>query len=176
VHYLYRIYRRLAGSQEQILAGQIPAGSEPMLTLTDSSIEWEKTYEYRAETVTMVAQESKAEIQVEGEDSPEIKIFADDVFPPAVPSGLQAVASGPGQKTFIDLVWAPVSDVDLDGYNVYRHEEGSAPVKVNAALLKTPAYRDDSVAAGKSYLYSVSAVDVRGNESARSEEAGETVP
>src|ERR1039458_9667491 len=51
VHYLYRIYRRLEGSQEQILAGQIPAGSEPMLTLTDSSIEWEKTYEYRAETV-----------------------------------------------------------------------------------------------------------------------------
>ena len=92
-----------------------------------------------------------------------------------MPSGLQAVASGPGQKTFVDLVWAPVTDVDLDGYNVYRHEEGAAPVKVNAALLKTPAYRDDSVVPGKNYLYSVSAVDVRGNESARSEEAGETV-
>jgi hypothetical protein len=176
VHYLYRIYRRQEGSTEQILAGQIPAGTEPLLTLTDSSIEWQKTYEYHAETATVVAQENKPELQVEGDDTPEIKVFADDVFPPAVPSGLQAVASGPGQKTFIDLVWAPVSDVDLDGYNVYRHEEGSAPVKVNAALLKTPAYRDDSVAAGKSYLYSVSAVDVRGNESARSEEAGETVP
>jgi len=176
VHYLYRIYRRQEGSQEQILAGQIPAGSEPILTLTDSSIEWGKTYEYRAETVTVAAQESRPEIQVEGDDTPEIKIFADDVFPPAVPSGLQAVASGPGQKTFIDLVWAPVSDVDLDGYNVYRHEEGGAAVKVNAALLKTPAYRDDSVVSGKSYLYTVTAVDVRGNESARSEEAGETVP
>jgi len=176
VHYLYRIYRRQEGSTEQILAGQIPAGSEPILTLTDSSIEWGKTYEYRAETVTVVAQESKPELQVEGDDTPEIEVFADDVFPPAVPSGLQAVASGPGQKTFIDLVWAPVTDVDLEGYNVYRHEEGGAPVKVNAALLRTPDYRDDSVAAGKSYLYSVSAVDVRGNESARSEEAGETVP
>ena len=176
VHYLYRVYRRQEGNTEQILAGQIAAGSEPILTLTDSSIEWEKTYEYRAETVTVIARENKPEVQVEGDDTPEIKVFADDVFPPAVPAGLQAVSSGPGQKTFIDLVWAPVSDVDLDGYNVYRREEGGAPVKVNAALLKTPAYRDESVVSGKSYLYSVSAVDVRGNESARSEEAGETVP
>jgi hypothetical protein len=176
VHYVYRVYRRLEGSQEPILAGEIPARGEPGLSFTDSSIEWEKTYEYRAETVTVVAQENKPEVQVEGEDTPEIKVFADDVFPPAVPSGLQAVASGPGQKTFIDLVWAPVSDVDLDGYNVYRHEEGSAAVKVNAEVVKAPAYRDASVASGKSYLYSVSAVDVRGNESVRSEEAGETVP
>jgi fibronectin type 3 domain-containing protein len=69
-----------------------------------------------------------------------------------------------------------VADVDLDGYNVYRREEGTAAVKVDAALVKTPAYRDDNVVPGKRYFYSVSALDVRGNESARSEEAGETVP
>jgi len=175
VHYLYRIYRRQQGSQDEILAGQIAAESEPILTLTDSSIEWERTYEYRAETVTVIARENKPELQVDGDDTPEIKVFADDVFPPAVPAGLQAVASGPGQKTFVDLVWAPVTDVDLDGYNVYRHEEGAVPAKVNAAPLKTPAYRDTSVVSGKSYLYSVSAIDVRGNESGRSEEAGESV-
>ena len=55
---------------------------------------------------------------IEGDDTPEVKVFANDVFPPAVPSGLQAVFSGPGQKPFIDLVWAPVSDADLAGYNV----------------------------------------------------------
>lgn len=176
LRYVYRVYRRPEGSKEQILAGEIPAGSERNLTLTDASIEWEKTYEYHADTVTVMAQENKPDVQVEGDDTPEIRVFADDVFPPAVPSGLQAVASGPGQKTFIDLVWAPVTDVDLDGYNVYRHENGTAAVKVNAELLKTPAYRDVSVASGKSYLYSVTAVDVRGNESRRSEEAGEAVP
>lgn len=175
-HCAYRVYRRLEGSQDQILAGEIPAGSERSLSITDSNIEWEKTYEYRVETVTVIAQENKAELQVEGDDSPEIKVFAHDVFPPAVPSGVQAVFSGPGQKAFIDLVWAPVSDVDLDGYNVYRHEEGTAAVKVNAEPLKTPAYRDTSVVSGKNYFYSVSAVDVRGNESSRSEEASEAVP
>jgi hypothetical protein len=175
-HYVDRIYRRLEGSPDKILAGEVPAGGERSLSFTDSSIEWEKTYEYRAETVTVIAQENKPQVQVEGDDSPEIKVFAHDVFPPAVASGLQAVSSGPGQKTFIDLVWAPVSDVDLDGYNVYRHEQDSAPVKVNAEPLKTPAYRDAFVVSGKNYFYSVSAVDVRGNESARSEEASEAVP
>ena len=42
--------------------------------------------------------------------------------------------------------------------------------------MKTPAYRDGSVVAGKSYLYAVSAVDVRGNESGRAEETSEAVP
>ena len=176
LHYIYRVYRRPEGSQEQILAGEIPVGSERNLTLTDSSIEWEKTYEYHADTVTVIAQENKPQVQVEGDDTAEIRVFADDVFPPAVPSGLQAVSSGPGQKNFVDLVWAPVTDIDLDGYNVYRHENGMTVVKVNTALVKTPSYRDGSVSSGKNYLYSVTAGDLRGNESARSEEAGEVVP
>jgi hypothetical protein len=178
VSYRYRVYRRAESGQEWILVGEVPAGSERSvsLKLTDSSIEWEKTYEYRAETVAIVAQEKPPELQVEGDDTPEVKVFADDVFPPAVPVGLQAVFSGPGQKAFIDLVWAPVADVDLEEYNVYRREEGTAAVKVNAEVVKTPAYRDANVVTGKAYLYSVSAVDVRGNESARSEEAGESVP
>jgi hypothetical protein len=175
-HYLYRVYRRVEGSQQETLAGQVPAGIERAFTFTDSSIEWEKTYEYHAETVTLIASDNQPEVQVEGDDTPEVKVLAHDTFPPAIPSGLQAVSSGPGQRTFVDLVWAPVSDVDLDGYNVYRHEEGAAPTKLNAEPLKTPAHRDSTVSSGKTYFYSVSAVDVRGNESARSDEASEVVP
>jgi hypothetical protein len=176
VHYVYRVYRRLDDSLQQILAGEVPAGSERNLSLTDSSIEWEKTYEYHANTVTAIVQENKSQLQIEGDDTAEIKVFAHDIFPPAVPAGLQAVASGPGQKTFIDLVWSPVSDIDLEGYNVYRRENGGDAVRVNSEPVKTPAYRDANVMSGKRYFYSVSAVDIRGNESERSEEAGETIP
>ena len=122
------------------------------------------------------SRDNKPELQVEGDDTPEVKVFADDVFPPTVPSGLQAVFSGPGQKTVHRSGVGPCTDVDLAGYNVYRHEDGTTRSKVNDHPLKTPAYRDSSVASGKTYFYSVSAVDVRGNESARSEEASETVP
>lgn len=175
VQYVYRVYRRAEGGNEAALAGE-KAAVEGDLTLTDTTIEWQKTYYYHAEAATLIRQADGSHLAVEGEDTPEVKVFADDIFPPAVPSELQAVYSGPGQKLFIDLVWAPVADVDLAGYNVYRREEGSTTVKVNGELVKTPAYRDTEVMSGKSYFYSVSAVDIRGNESARSEEASETLP
>jgi hypothetical protein len=176
IQYSYRVYRTLEGSAQATLVGEVPASADHHFSVTDSEIEWQKTYNYRADTVTTVHETNQPEVLIEGDDSPEIKVFANDVFPPAVPSGVQAVFSGPGQKPFIDLVWAPVSDADLAGYNIYRHQEGTPPVKLNSELVKAPAYRDASVAPGKRYFYSVSAVDLRGNESAVSEEASETVP
>jgi len=113
---------------------------------------------------------------VEGDDSPAQRVFTNDVFPPGVPSGLQAVFSGAGQEPFVDLIWAPDTDADLAGYNVYRREGDGQLGKINSELVKAPAFRDQNVAAGKTYVYSVSAVDLRGNESAHSEEATEAVP
>jgi hypothetical protein len=175
LRYVYRVYRRPEAGK-QILAGEVPATAGPNFALTDSSIEWEQNYYYRAEAVTVIAQPGKAEVQIEGEDTSDVTIFTHDTFPPAVPSGLQAAFSGPGEQTFIDLVWAPVTDADLAGYNLYRREEGTGPVKLNGETLKTSAYRDGNVVSRKNYLYSVSAVDVHGNESARSEETEERVP
>jgi fibronectin type 3 domain-containing protein len=103
-------------------------------------------------------------------------VFAHDVFPPAVPTGVQAVYSGLSQQKFIDLTWAPVTDADLAGYNVYRREEGTQPMKISSELVKTPAFRDANIQAGHKYFYSVSAVDLRGNDSAKSAEASEQVP
>ena len=174
--YVYRVYRHVESSNEQTLVGQVPAGSATDLSLTDANIEWETTYEYRAEAVTQIQRADKSRLDVEGEDTTELKVFAHDVFPPSVPGELQAVYSGPGQKPFIDLVWAPVMDADLAGYNVYRREEGTTPAKLNAEPVKTPAYRDQQVTTGEKYFYSVTAVDVRGNESTSSEEASELVP
>ncbi len=155
--------------------GTTEAQDKVVSSFLDQNLEWERAYFYRGTVVSVVESAGKP-VEVEGDDTPEVKVFAHDVFPPSVPSGVQAVFSGPGQQTFIDLIWAPVTDADLDGYNVYRHEEGGAAVKVNSELVKTPAYRDMQVVAGKTYFYSVSAVDQRGNESGRSEETSESVP
>jgi hypothetical protein len=174
IHYVVRVYRNALGSQERSLVGEVPLGGDH--TLTDSSFEWEQTYQYRAQTVTVIHETNRPEVQVEGSDTPDQFIFADDVFPPAIPAGLQAAFSGPGQQPFVDLIWPPNTDLDLAGYNVYRHQPGTAPVRLNPELVKTPAYRDTAIVPGKTYVYSVSAVDLRGNESARSEEAAESVP
>jgi hypothetical protein len=177
VRYVYRIFRGKRGQQGAPSAiGEVPADHEQAFSFTDSQIEWQNSYEYHAEAVTLISPANRSEIQVEGDDTPTVTVFADDVFPPAVPAGLQAVYSGPGQQPFVDLVWAPVSDVDLAGYNVYRHTEGDGPTRISTEPVKTPAYRDANVEPGKRYFYSVSSVDLRGNESARSEEANEAVP
>jgi hypothetical protein len=184
VKYLFRIYRRLESSASATRIAEIdvtqctgePGTTKNPNSFLDQTFEWEKTYFYRGTGVSVVEATGKPAVQVEGDDTPEVKVWAHDVFPPAVPSGLQAVYSGPGQQAFIDLIWAPVTDADLDGYNVYRHEEGSTPAKVNTVPVKIPAFRDAQVVSGKTYSYSVSAVDLRGNESARSGEASESVP
>ena len=112
----------------------------------------------------------------ESEDSPVVQVLPHDIFPPATPTGLQAVFSGTGQKSFIDLTWAPNTEADLAGYNVFRAEGGAAPERINQQLVKAPAFRDENVAAGQRYIYTVSAVDERGNESARSEPTTESIP
>lgn len=175
LHHRYRIYRREENAAKDAIAGEVPAAENGPMRFLDSSFEWGKTYFYRVTVVTVVAQ-AKGEVQVEGDDSPPVRVIAHDVFPPAVPTGLQAVASGEGQKPFVDVIWAPVTNPDLAGYNVYRREPDATATKLNSDLVKSPAYRDSTAVPGKAYSYSVSAVDVRGNESAKSEEASETVP
>jgi len=191
LHFTYRIYRRSLDTGADAKLADVDC---PVPRYEDRSIEWQKTYAYRIAVTTSAKMESgrlpcpprtDSDIvaipdcifvaEVEGDDSPVLRVFTNDIYPPGVPTGLQAVFSGPGQAPFVDLLWAPDTDSDLAGYNVYRREEGMQPAKMNDGLVKTPAYRDSNVASGKTYWYSVSGVDLRGNESARSDEASETV-
>jgi hypothetical protein len=175
IQHRYRIYRRDESNGKDSIAGETSVGESGGAHLLDGGLVWEHTYLYRVTAVTAVNR-AGSELQVEGDDSSTVRVIAHDVFPPAVPMGLQAVYSGEGQKPFVDLIWTPVANPDLAGYNVYRSESNGTAVKLNSELAKTPAYRDAAVASGKTYTYSISAVDVRGNESAHSELASETVP
>ena len=173
---VYRVYRREEGKDTDTAVGDMPLGTLRTYLLLDHSFEWEKTYFYRMNVVTLTQTGGKSGSEFEGDDSPPVKVFAHDVFPPAVPAGLQAVFSGIGQQPFVDLIWAPDAEADLAGYNIYRREAVGAVSKINPGLTKTPAFRDTVVVSGHTYVYSVSAVDARGNESARSAEASEQVP
>ena len=172
--YAYRIFRREEGSKAAKVVNEANMSTEAM-AFADTTIEWQKHYEYWITPVTFW-QNGGSKGEIEGEDSPVVSVFANDVFSPAVPAGLQAVSSGTPQQPFIDLTWTPNTEPDLAGYNVYRHAGSEAPVKINAELVKTPAFQDAHVQPGTKYFYSVSAVDLRANESAKSAETSETVP
>jgi len=176
VRFLSRVYRREDQTGPDQVVGELPFEDSNQPSVVDHNFEWEKSYQYYVTVVTVVFTGAGAEQEVEGEDSLPKAIRTHDIFRPATPSGLQAVFSVLGAKPFIDLVWTPNTDADLTGYNVYRREEVSPATKLNRELLHQSAYKDSDIALGKRYFYSVSAVDVRGNESARSEEASETAP
>jgi|SRR5579862_1169479 len=175
LRHLYRIYRREASTKVDIVVGELAFEASNTYSLVDHSFEWEKTYDYRATVVQVIHVDAQPQKQFEGDDTAPVRVFAHDIFPPAVPSGLQAVSSGPGQEQFVDLIWTPDTDPDLAGYNIFRHEEGGSEQKLNAGLVRTPAFRDSKVLPGHTYFYAVSAVDTRGNESTRSAEAKESV-
>jgi hypothetical protein len=172
----FKVMRREQGANEAVLVKQINASAYG--DFVDSTIDWEKTYQYWIVPVTLWQQDNRKG-EVEGDDSSIIEILAHDSFPPAAPSGLQAVFSSMGtaqQSSFIDLTWTPNIENDLAGYNVYRHTANNAPVKINSELVKTPRFPDPGIQTGTKYFYSVTAVDLRGNESGKSEETSETVP
>ncbi len=147
----------------------------------DSSIQFGETYEYRAQRVARVTVNGEM-LELSGPLSSLVRIAAVNVFPPAVPRGLAAVATAgaEGAGPAIDLNWQPGTEADLAGYIVYRREAGQPEnnwLRISPAQpVATPYYHDANVQPGHTYLFRVSSVDQQGHESARSAEAEETVP
>ena len=102
----------------------------------------------------------------ESDDSEALEVVPKDIFPPAAPARVVAV-TGHGS---VSLSWDANGEKDLAGYQVWRREDAEGEdVLLTPALLLENAYTDATVEKGKRYRYSMTAVDVRGNESARTE-------
>jgi hypothetical protein len=132
----------------------------------------DRTYRYTLERIVHLDLANHA-FDVSGPSSTAM-ISARDVFPPAVPQGLEAVADN--DSGAIDLSWTPNTERDLAGYFVYRRPSGDPgqPVRVSGQVpVDSPAWRDTSADRTTRYAYSVSAVDRDGNESPRSPETEE---
>jgi hypothetical protein len=144
----------------------------------DQTAHFGESYEYtaqRVERVTVNGADGQKSLELAGEISAPIRVDVVDTFPPAVPQGLVAVLV-PEEKT-VDLSWQPDTEEDLAGYIVYRSESGGDWKRISEPKpLIGPAYRDATVEVGHSYRYAVSAIDLTGHESKRSEEAEATVP
>jgi hypothetical protein len=165
-----------AAPAHPVIIAEVRAGQSAEASVLDRNVEWEKTYRYTVGTVTTVITPSGLAMEVPGGQSAPAEVFVHDIFPPAQPTGVEAVFSAVGGQRSIDLTWSPNMDSDLAGYNVYRREGNTSTLRINRDLIKAPSFRDMNVEPAHQYWYSVSAVDRRGNESARSAEAQEMVP
>lgn len=176
----YRVYRREKGASKELpipyLRALVHTREGERWSGVDTSIEWGKTYSYWVRPVTKVySQSGQMLAEVEGEDSPAVEVTAHSVFPPAVPERLLALASEIPSKKFVDLTWAPNSEKDLEGYNVYRREAGGVAARIQTVRRTMLSFQDMDVAPGHTYFYSLSAVDAKGNESPKSSEVSASV-
>lgn len=188
-----RIHRALVSSQKTETK-PAKAPSNPLLTtkptipsqqtleftgpdegrVLDHDAALDRTYTYTLQRVEKATMEGQT-VEVASAPSVSMTINARDLFPPATPSGVQAVADPEGHA--IDLSWQPDTEPDLAGYRIYRRAAGSAatPARIGA-VTAAPSFRDTSALPGHAYEYSVTAVDRDGNESPRSAEVEETLP
>ena len=185
----YHIYRAeiqtATATQTPAAASNIPGTPKPKETLTqiastiapayiDTQAQFDHTYAYSVRSVVRYPNGA-----LESADSNSIVVTPKDVFPPAAPQGLVAVfvPKQGGVPAHLELSWAINAETDTAGYNVYRSEQdGIAGTRLNAELLRSPAFRDTSTIAGRRYSYSVTAVDRAGNESPASDAVSAGVP
>ncbi len=140
----------------------------------DTTALFNQRYRYVVERVASLDFSGRS-IEIQGLPSEAIEVATTDIFPPAVPQGLVAVADA--ATGAIDLSWTPDSDSDLAGYRVYRRDvQGSLPAQRVASVGVETSFRDTAAQPEHAYAYSVSAVDQSGNESKRSPEVEETLP
>jgi hypothetical protein len=158
----------------------------------DSHIRFGETYEYRAQRFARVTVNGQT-LELASAFSSPLRIDAENTFPPAVPTSLVAAATpaANGEPPAIDLSWLPVPSPDLAGYIIYRREPPAAngtavPTNGSSSLgwqrisptqpVVGPAWHDAAAQPGHTYQYAVSSIGQNGRESARSNEAQETVP
>lgn len=68
----------------------------------------------------------------------------------------------------VDLNWDASTTKDVVGYNVYRGPDGKSWNRINVSPTASTAYSDSTVADSSTYYYATTAVDVKGDESGKS--------
>lgn len=144
----------------------------------DRDIRFGATYEYRAQRVIRTQVDGNP-MELDGPLSAPVRVEAADVFPPAVPQALAAVAVAAEDRNpaGVDLNWQPNTETDLAGYIVYRRANGGDWQRISPAQPWVgPGFHDAHVEPGHTYEYAVTAIDQSGHESGRSAATTETVP
>lgn len=137
-------------------ASPLPTPINPMPLSTMSfadSVEFDRELCYSVRPVRGIPPNT-----VEGDASPPNCFTPVDIFPPAPPARLVAVADEGG----ISLIWEPNAEPDVAGYMVLRGEASDATLQpLTPAPVAESRFRDTHVSTGKKYVYAVVAVDSR---------------
>jgi hypothetical protein len=161
----YNVYRR--GSTER-------ANAKPVHTTGPTEKSWlDNTAKFGQGYIYSVTALSQIQPPIESAIAAEREVRYVDRFPPPAPTELVALA----EAGRVRLVWRPSEAEDVAGYIVYRRvDETGKFERVTPQPAVAAEYVDTAVAAGKTYVYRVTAVDQTGNESGPGNEVRAEVP
>jgi len=150
-----------------------PSSSAASESLLDSNALPDKAYRYTA-VRRLTVQLGGRSAELRSAPSARVEVTLRAIYPPLTPTGLTAAAFV-SREFAVDLVWQPVDEIGLiaplAGYNLYREtldpagQPTAARTRLNPSPLTLPAFHDGTAVQNSRYRYSVSAVDVKGNES-----------
>jgi hypothetical protein len=152
----FRVFRK--GPEDK---DPVEIGKSDTTQYVDQTIVWGTAYQYWVQALR-----DNAESDVIAHQA----ITPVDKFAPAVPAGLTAVTA----INSIELAWERNTETDLKTYIIYR-ATGTGPLE-KLAETDVPVYADKAIETGERYRYAVSAIDIRGNESAKSAPVEATAP
>lgn len=122
----------------------------------DPNVEFGQTYAYSLQQLV-----GSGTAPAESEMSRTISLKYEDIFPPAVPTGLAAIA---GVKS-VELNWDRNTEPDWKACQIYRAKEGGELQKLGQPVAAA-SYSDSTAVSGRKYRYAVASIDQAGNESA----------
>ncbi|MGH9937902.1 MAG: fibronectin type III domain-containing protein [Blastocatellia bacterium] len=166
----YSIYRRAGEAVYRI-------NTEPLREprFIDRNFQFGANYQYVVRSLSLRPGSASLSEAIESNDSAPLDHAPKDTFPPSPPKPITIASI----NSLVTLFWPLNAEPDVAGYNIHRAEDENTPsekwVKLNPELYKTASFRDERVQVGKKYFYQITAVDVFGNESPRSETVSETV-
>lgn len=153
----YRVYRKIGNGNYNRL------NRENIINeyFQDQDTGRDGTYSYRVSTVSSDRIES-------GLSNP-VSIPVKDIYPPDPPHNLILFRA----EDHIFLTWNHVEDRDLDFYRVFRKTPSEDDFRLIAGEVRQNYHKDTDVQKGQSYVYFITAVDKKGNESQASKRVDE---
>lgn len=149
----YRVFRRVMQGKDPGVFAAVNAKNVPGEYYEDHDTGSDGEYEYQVSSLL--------DPRCESVPSNVVRLKIQDTFPPDKPVNLVTFTA----KDHVFLTWETVRDRDLHHYVVYRKSPSEEEFKILAAAVGENFYRDLQVKKGQTYIYTVAAVDNKGNES-----------
>ena len=171
----------LLSSPSEAAEVKLKAGESDAGGTLDRTAQIGRTYSYTAQRVRTVVVNGQT-LEARSNLSAPVAVKVEDVFAPEIPTGLVAAPGFAGEGASagptVDLSWEPDMEPRLAGYRVYRRDlDGAQPAAwklLTPQPLRSAAFSDHDVAAGRRYAYRITGVSDAGVESAPSAEVQET--